>query len=624
MSLAARHAVRKNMDGMLTAMERLSTGKRINSAKDDPAGFIASSLLRSDIVATKADLKMNQREGAKLNMLDRSLAQVETLLNDIRGSIIEGANTGALSSGELDALQTQIDETINSIYRIAGQAEFNGQKLLEDLHEILNPSKTATTGKPEEVQEEGGSVCAEKESNADGEIVADVTPFLASIQQQGTGKEKSAGGNSVMDLIQEVLQAAAARFGISAELARDALLQTMPVSNRTNEEEPQETAEATEEKVDETKEQGSGEKTLETEETEEGENREEELTLPASSSVPEELHEAQERMDTEPVPGENREKESTNGSTFGDDVHVATVNGIDREEGAARHAAKVGTEGFEGIEFDEEKKIMRRAAVSGEVVHVFLDTPKVELIQRDRFVVEAAATARSARRASLAEVSSQLQAELLSTAMPDLTMFSPLALTSLAAVENRQNGDDGSKTGEDTISLNDSAADSASQATQTSACGSSTTNTTGCSENPEETINYPNLKEAPKEGKESEKKHGWQPSLIGGLEELRSGGDASLHNNPEKAEKIVQGILDSVFIMRAKVGADLKYRIDVDHAMMTDQLYHMSALEAEISDADFATEASNYAKYQLLLQSSIAVLQMIDELPRMVLKLLEQ
>jgi len=56
-SLAAAHRVQRTFASLANTMTQLSTGQRINSAKDDPAGLIAQELLRSEIAASNAAAK---------------------------------------------------------------------------------------------------------------------------------------------------------------------------------------------------------------------------------------------------------------------------------------------------------------------------------------------------------------------------------------------------------------------------------------------------------------------------------------------------------------------------------------------------------------------------------------
>jgi len=113
------------------AMLRLSTGSRINRGKDDPAGLIAMRSLETELTAVDAAIANNQRTDSMLNVADKSLTEVASLLDEIKGLAIASANEDALSPAELIANQSQVDEAIAAIDRIIGTTSFNGKKLLD-------------------------------------------------------------------------------------------------------------------------------------------------------------------------------------------------------------------------------------------------------------------------------------------------------------------------------------------------------------------------------------------------------------------------------------------------------------------------------------------------------------
>lgn len=112
-------------------MLKLSTGSRINAGKDDPAGLIAMRSLENELTATNAAINNNERTNSMLNVADKSLAEVSSLMEEIKGLAIASANVDGISSDELAANQAQIDEAISAIDRIIGTTSFNGKKLLD-------------------------------------------------------------------------------------------------------------------------------------------------------------------------------------------------------------------------------------------------------------------------------------------------------------------------------------------------------------------------------------------------------------------------------------------------------------------------------------------------------------
>jgi flagellin len=139
-SLIAQKTLARSNDQLQQALTRLSTGLRINVGKDDPAGLIASEVLRSDITSTQKAVTNNERANQIISTADSALNQVSSLLNDIRGLISEAANTGALSADQIAANQLQIDSSLDSIDRIARVTSFQGRRLLDGSLDFITTS----------------------------------------------------------------------------------------------------------------------------------------------------------------------------------------------------------------------------------------------------------------------------------------------------------------------------------------------------------------------------------------------------------------------------------------------------------------------------------------------------
>ena len=145
-SLVARNTLGRSNADLEQALTRLSTGLRINTGKDDPAGLIASENLRSDITSVKRAISNTDRANQVIATADSALGQVSSLLNDIRGLVTESANAGALSDAQIAANQSQIDSSLDALNRIAQTTTFQGRKLLDGSLDFItqagaNPSK---------------------------------------------------------------------------------------------------------------------------------------------------------------------------------------------------------------------------------------------------------------------------------------------------------------------------------------------------------------------------------------------------------------------------------------------------------------------------------------------------
>jgi flagellin len=111
-------------------MERLSSGIRINSAKDDAAGLAISTRMTSNIRGLSAAIR-NANDGISLTQTaEGSLASIGDNLQRIRELAVQSANTGNNDS-DRNALNTEARQLVSEIDRIANNSAFNGIKLLD-------------------------------------------------------------------------------------------------------------------------------------------------------------------------------------------------------------------------------------------------------------------------------------------------------------------------------------------------------------------------------------------------------------------------------------------------------------------------------------------------------------
>lgn len=130
-SFQAIRSMQKNQGDLTTRLQRLSTGLRINTGKDDPAGLIASETLRSEMNGISTAVDNTQRASNVINTAEGALNEVSSLLNQVQSLTLQAANTGALSDEEIKANQLQLDSILTSINRIANTTEFGGRRLLD-------------------------------------------------------------------------------------------------------------------------------------------------------------------------------------------------------------------------------------------------------------------------------------------------------------------------------------------------------------------------------------------------------------------------------------------------------------------------------------------------------------
>ena len=143
-SLVAQRVLGNNNKSLGTSLERLSTGLKINTGKDDPAGLIASENLRSEKTGITAALENAERAGNVIGIAEGGLSEVSSLLNEVQGLVNDSANTGGLSQEEIDANQLQVDSILNTINRLAQSTSFQGQKLLNGAKDYTVDGATAS------------------------------------------------------------------------------------------------------------------------------------------------------------------------------------------------------------------------------------------------------------------------------------------------------------------------------------------------------------------------------------------------------------------------------------------------------------------------------------------------
>lgn len=133
-------------------LERLSTGSKINRGKDAPAGIIAAEGLRLQITSIEQSIKNSNRANNVIATADGSLGEISGLLNQVRGLVQEGLNSGALSDSEIDANQSQIDAALGAINRISQNTTFNGDKLLDGSKSFTAQLSTADSAEVTDYQ----------------------------------------------------------------------------------------------------------------------------------------------------------------------------------------------------------------------------------------------------------------------------------------------------------------------------------------------------------------------------------------------------------------------------------------------------------------------------------------
>lgn len=129
LSLVAQNNLNKSQSALGTAMERLSSGKRINSAKDDAAGLAISDRFTSSINGLTQAAR-NANDGISLAQTSEgAMSEITNNLQRIKTLATQAAN-GTNSDSDRTSIQDEIKERMSEIDRICAQTEFNGVSVL--------------------------------------------------------------------------------------------------------------------------------------------------------------------------------------------------------------------------------------------------------------------------------------------------------------------------------------------------------------------------------------------------------------------------------------------------------------------------------------------------------------
>ncbi|MDH5571158.1 MAG: flagellin [Gammaproteobacteria bacterium] len=130
MSLNSQRNLNNSQEALQVSLQRLSSGLRINSAKDDAAGLAIAERFTSQIRGLNQAVR-NANDGISLaQTAEGALAEGGNILQRIRELAVQSANA-TNSATDRQALQSEVGQLVSELDRIATATEFNGQKLLD-------------------------------------------------------------------------------------------------------------------------------------------------------------------------------------------------------------------------------------------------------------------------------------------------------------------------------------------------------------------------------------------------------------------------------------------------------------------------------------------------------------
>ena len=126
----ASNAIKRNDRDMTTAMERLSTGLRINSAGDDAAGLAISARMSSQVKGLEQAAR-NANDGiSMLQVAEGAVSEISNMLGRMKELAVQ-ASSGTYSDTDRTALDLEFQELMKEVTRIAKNTEWNGIKILQ-------------------------------------------------------------------------------------------------------------------------------------------------------------------------------------------------------------------------------------------------------------------------------------------------------------------------------------------------------------------------------------------------------------------------------------------------------------------------------------------------------------
>ena len=140
-SMVARDAIQRNDRDMSTAMERLSTGSRINSAKDDAAGLAISDRMSAQTSGLNMAVRNANDAISLLQTVDGAAQEISNMLSRMYELAVQAAS-GTYTSTDRTALDLEFGELMKEIQEIAERTEWNGTSIMDNTYDGTSAAST--------------------------------------------------------------------------------------------------------------------------------------------------------------------------------------------------------------------------------------------------------------------------------------------------------------------------------------------------------------------------------------------------------------------------------------------------------------------------------------------------
>lgn len=206
-----------------SSVSKLSTGLRINSGADDPAGLQISEGFRAQITGLTQALKNNQDAINYAKTAEGALNEVSSLLRDARSLVLANGNDATLSASQKQANQNQLNSIISSIDRIASQTQFGQKRLLDGSAGVNATVVNKTKIEAASVGSTFGTTASNVNIATNGNFDVQVTTAAVKATVTGNATMAAAGALGLTGKI----SINGTSFAVSADMTRQQVLDAM-------------------------------------------------------------------------------------------------------------------------------------------------------------------------------------------------------------------------------------------------------------------------------------------------------------------------------------------------------------------------------------------------------------
>ena len=238
-SLNAKNNLYKASNQKNSALEKLSSGLRINKGSDDPSGLLISELLRSQIGGYERALRNTQETNNVMSIAEGGLSSVSAMLNNMRGLAVHALNSGITTGMQTQADQMELNSALSTINRVVSTTNYAGNNLLNgsrdfsfgtsDASGMLNSAGTSISNISGSIPSEisidfaGGAAAQAEKAYVEADFGAEALAATQEFTVTGTDGARtfSFAQGTTIEQMAETINNSASSTGVSAYAIRD-------------------------------------------------------------------------------------------------------------------------------------------------------------------------------------------------------------------------------------------------------------------------------------------------------------------------------------------------------------------------------------------------------------------